>query len=476
MMADDADVLKMDSLSYQRAVIGSMLIDDRCVGAVLAKLAPEDFSDGPCRSAYRAIKGQFLAGLPVDPVLIQGKIGGGEAWARWAAELMQETPTAANAEFYADEVRKWANFWRQREQAGKILSALTPDESDQLARGMAGLVGTNSRGRTVTAEELARDFHQRITSPEKPEYLPWGIPSADRDVHAELGDVILLGGYASAGKTLLSIQMALAQAKRYKVVYYTLETQLEKMADRIFAHLAKIPLTEIKTRNLSEMQISRAASAENLFVSKTPLTFVQAAKFTVADIAADAVSKGAQIVYIDYLQLIEGDGRRSSYERVSEISREIKVFAQSHKIAVVALAQLSRAKETEKHSQVYIPPSMQSFRDSGQIEQDADAAFLLWPEDQNNNNSRRVLKLAKNKEGPKFTRRLDFNGPTQTMVELENDDDEDEAEPKANVARQLAAAGRAAKAANRGRRMTGQVQFQEVNVSDADNPFLGGGT
>ena len=146
MMADDADVLKMDSLSYQRAVIGSMLIDDRCVGAVLAKLAPEDFSDGPCRSAYRAIKGQFLAGLPVDPVLIQGKIGGGEAWARWAAELMQETPTAANAEFYADEVRKWANFWRQREQAGKILSALTPDESDQLARGMAGLVGTNSRG------------------------------------------------------------------------------------------------------------------------------------------------------------------------------------------------------------------------------------------------------------------------------------------------------------------------------------------
>ena len=109
MMADDIDLLTADGLSAQKAVIGSMLIDDRCVGAVLAKLAPEDFSDGPCRNTYRAIKAQFLAGRPIDPVLIQEQVGGGEPWARWAAELMQETPTAANVEYYADVVRQRIN-------------------------------------------------------------------------------------------------------------------------------------------------------------------------------------------------------------------------------------------------------------------------------------------------------------------------------------------------------------------------------
>ena len=144
-MADDIDLLTADGLSAQKAVIGSMLIDDRCVGAVLAKLAPEDFSDGPCRNTFRAIKAQFLAGLPVDPVLIQEKVGGGESWAKWAAEMMVDTPTAANVEHYADIVRQRAALWRLREQADKLLAATTLDEARQIVRGMSGLISDTGR-------------------------------------------------------------------------------------------------------------------------------------------------------------------------------------------------------------------------------------------------------------------------------------------------------------------------------------------
>ena len=464
-MADDIDLLTADGLSAQKAVIGSMLIDDRGVGAVLAKLAPEDFSDGPCRNTFRAIKAQFLAGLPVDPVLIQEKMGGGESWAKWAAEMMVDTPTAANVEHYADIVRQRAALWRLREQADKLLAASTLDEARQIVRGMSGLISDTGRMPRMTAAELAQDFIKRVTSPEKPEYLPWGIPSADKTVYAERGDLCLLGGYASAGKTLLSVQMALAQAKRYKVVYYTLETKPEKMADRIFAYLAKLSLTAIKTRDLTQAQISKAAEAANLFVTETPIEFVRAAGSTVDDIAADAVSKGAEIIYIDYLQLIESDGR-DRYSQVSAVSRGLKLFAQAHNITVVALAQLSRPEKTGKGGeQRRMPPTMQSFKESGQIEQDADLAFLLWADDPNDNGSRRVLKLGKNKEGPKFTAYLDFDGPTQTMVEAEQ-------QPDNSAAQHYSSLGRAVKAAHRAK----QVKFEEITEGYEDNPFTGGCT
>lgn len=464
-MADDIDLLTADGLSAQKAVIGSMLIDDRCVGAVLAKLAPEDFSDGPCRNTFRAIKAQFLAGLPVDPVLIQEKVGGGESWAKWAAEMMVDTPTAANVEHYADIVRQRAALWRLREQADKLLAATTLDEARQIVRGMSGLISDTGRMPRMTAADLAQDFIRRVTSPEKPEYLPWGIPSADKTVYAERGDLCLLGGYPSAGKTLLSVQMALAQAKRYKVVYYTLETKPEKMADRIFAYLAKLSLTAIKTRDLTQAQISKAAEAANLFVTETPIEFVRAAGSTVDDIAADAVSKGAEIIYIDYLQLIESGGR-DRYSQVSAVSRGLKLFAQAHNITVVALAQLSRPEKTGKGGeQRRMPPTMQSFKESGQIEQDADLAFLLWADDPNDNTSRRVLKLGKNKEGPKFTVYLDFDGPTQTMVEAEQ-------QPDNSAAQHYSSLGRAVKAAHRAK----QVKFEEITEGYEDNPFTGGCT
>ena len=271
-------------------------------------------------------------------------------------------------------------------------------------------------------------------------------------------DCLICGGIGGGA------QMALAQAKRYRVGYYSLETRPEKMADRLFSHLGKVSLTDIKRRDLTETQLGHLAQAANRFVEHCPVDYFRAAKWTVDDIAASAIANGYQIIYIDYLQLVEGH-ERSTYERVSAVSRGLKLFAQSTGTAVVALAQLNRPEKVNKAGkQVMVPPSMQSFRESGQIEQDADAAFLLWPSDPNDNESRRVLKLGKNKEGRKFSRFLDFDGTTQTMVEAAT-------EGGTSVAAEMSAAGRAAKAENRRKAREAQMGFWESDQDDGENPF-----
>lgn len=456
------DELFQDNTLPQLNVIGSMLIEPRCVPAVLSALRDEDFSDGTCRATFRTIRKLVLSGKPVDLVLLVDEHGGGEAYVRWLREAMDVTGTAANLDAYITSTRNNAVFQGLRACADKVLACPDLDGVQQIVREMSGLLSATGRMPRMTGAELAKDFLSRMDSKAKPEYLPWGIPSADSAVYAVLGDMILLGGYSSSGKTLLSILMALAQAKRYKVGYYSLETQPGKMADRMFAHLAGISLDKIKNRRFCDNDWDRLAEAANAYASVCPFDIIQASGSTVDDIATDAVAHGYQIIYLDYLQLIEVPAIRAgdSYARVSAVSRGLKMFAQSTNTAVVALAQLSRPESIGKgETKRLVPPSMQSFRDSGQIEQDADAAFLLWPEDPDDNQSTRVLKLAKNKEGRKFKVRLSFSGDTQTMVEIEQ-----------SVAAKYAAEGRAIK-----RRNSVEAQMRLATTQDdGDCPFRGG--
>ena len=196
----------------QVSVIGSMLIDERCIPLVLSKLTPDDFTDGTCKETFRAVRKLAMAGKSADPVTVVDAMQGGDRYIAWCREAMEITPTAANVEAYIPMVRRAAVRRRVLELSEKLAEA-DDDELDALVRKMAAALSVADRMPRMTAAERAADFHRRMTSREKPKYLPWGIPTADKCVYAELGDMILLGGYASSGKTLLSILMATTQAK-----------------------------------------------------------------------------------------------------------------------------------------------------------------------------------------------------------------------------------------------------------------------
>lgn len=463
-MAEDINLLTVDSLGAEQSVIGSMLIDDKCVKAVMAELPAADLADGPCRNTYQAIRKLSMEGKAVDPVLVQEAVGGGQDWSKWAAGLMEATPTAANVMEYVRIVKECAQYRRLREGASKVLETSTLADARQAVQALsAAAVGQEVRTGS-TASELAAAFWERLKAP-RPDYLPWGIETADAKVCAQLGDMILLGGYPSAGKTLLSLQFALLQAQRgYKIGYYSLETADVKVTDRIMSHLSGVPLWRIKDRALSESDYQALTKTVAAFAS-LPFDVIEAAGWTADDITAHAISRGYQIIYIDYLQLVAGPELRP-YERVSATSRKLKVFAPRHRVAVVALAQLSRPDKVNRKdgTQVLIPPTMQSFKESGQMEQDADAAFLLWESIPDDYRSPRKFKLGKNKEGERFTTMLAFDGARQRMVEMEE-------EPDNSVANDLAARGQAVKAANRATAQANQVTFRELVGTAEENPF-----
>ena len=461
------EVLRDSNYLAQLSVIGSMLADDRCVPAVMAGMTAEDFTDGTCRSAYRTIREMKLAGRPIDLVSLADAMSGGEECTRWLREVAYTTPSAANVESYMEIARTGAAKQRGYEYAARIAAAKDIDEMQALFRAGLSSVQMTDRIHCMSAKESAESFLAQLASKEKPEYLPWGVPTLDSLLQVERGDFVLLGGHPSAGKTLLSITMALAQAKRYKVGYYSLETSSKKMCARTFAHLSGVSLKKIKTRDVGPSEWERLAEAANCFVEKSPFDLIDKSRITVDEIMSHAISKGYDVIYIDYVQLIRGAGarRENRYEIVTDISMSLKSAARDNNIAVVALAQLKRAEPVRVNNQkLFLPPDMTSFKESGQLDQDADVALLIWPTDANNNNCPRSLKIAKNKEGERKTITLSFNGATQTMAEIVEEGH------SMSAAAQYVDAGKAVKAKNRAEAAK-QMKFSELSGSDKDNPF-----
>lgn len=201
------------------------------------------------------------------------------------------------------------------------------------------------------------------------------------------------------------MQFALALTDKYRVGYFTLETNQKKLTDRLVAHMAQVPLSLIKECRLDGEDARRAVDAAKR-LSRLDLDIISASGMTVRDIQAVTLNKRYQVIFVDYLQIISAQGK-NRYEQVTNISIGLHTLAQSHGVAVFALAQLSRPEKTNGKLQ---PPNMASFRESGQLEQDADAALLLWPADPNDNRSNRVLKIAKNKENERDKLELAFSG------------------------------------------------------------------
>lgn len=442
------------------AIIGSMLIDDRCIGPILPELSEEDFPHSQYRHLFAVMRDMFLAGRPVDTVTVACTLKDDSQQLRdLMFQCMELTPTAANVEIYCQELREESRKLRRQELGYQLSLETDLDKQDALVAKLQALAVDKRSCRVVPLAELMRDFAARMRDKEPPKYLTWGLPTLDKQLYAELGDLIVLGGHASSGKTLLSLLFALHQAREYRVGYYSLETFDAKIADRLVAAHAPVALPAIKRHDLTApdwVAVSEMIRREE----DSGFEYINASGMTVADITATALSRRHQIVYVDYLQKVQAKGI-NRFELVTAVSSDLQCLAKSHGIAVVALSQLSRAQKTK--SGAWIPPSMSDFRESGQIEQDADIALLLWPEDMNDYRSNRILKIGKNKEGTKADLTLEFDGLHQSMTELPNDKSRE-------IMAKLAADGRAIKQKNRAKAMP-QMQFSELTGDDPDMPF-----
>lgn len=431
------------------AVIGALLLDQGNIGEVVEKLKPDAFSIEPLRVIYGEIVKLHFSGSPISVASVLNAAG--TDYEPIIKQAVEFAPFAhSDVPFYAGILMEQSRLGRIKAAAAELATSETMEAANASMDSLNGLMVTRSAVRAISSTEAATDFCDRMA--ETPEYLAWGVPGIDGKVFAERGDLILLGGYPSAGKTLLAVQFALCLSRIYRVGFFSLETSARKLTDRIMSHMSQVSLLKIKQRDLNDSDWAAIATASSE-LSKLPFSIVEASGMSVHDIQAVSLNQRFDIIFVDYLQLINEKGR-DRYETVTNISQRLHTFSQSSGVAVIALSQLSRPeKQTGKPK----PPTMASFRESGQIEQDADVAFILYPSDPDDNYSTRILKIAKNKEGEKAKIEFDFDGSTQTMRVHEPTRGEKYREVRKAIA-------------EAGKNCAGQVNFTEIKES-GDLPF-----
>ena len=435
-------------------VIGTLILEPEHMGKTMAVLSMSDFGHTGARELFRALGALFLADKPIDPLTVLTEAGED---CRELVELILDKPYyTLQLDYYCELILKESKLRFVRELGGNLSLASSEDVASTIVDRLNGAFATRRKVEVVDLTTAAVDFLDAQSLQEKPKYMTWGFPDMDEKLFAEPGDFVVIGGYPSAGKTLLSLQIAMHMAREYRVGYFSLETSPRKLMDRIMAAQAKVPLAKIKRRDLDAHDWDAVRDAAKRF-SQQSLDLIRASGMTVADIRAQVLQKRYEVIFVDYLQLVQAKGT-GRYEQVTAISMGLHTLSQDLGVAVIALAQLSRP---EKGNGPMKPPNMTSFRESGQIEQDADIAILLYPEDPNDNGSQRVLKISKNKEGGKFALDLAFDGQTQRLTPVQKPH-------HSQVGDQMRNAGRKAKVQYRQAALEG---FEEVNGPDGNLPF-----
>ena len=386
----------------QTAVLGSVLIDpDPTVGIVMDALRSEDFTEER-RAVFDAVRSLWLERKPIDPVTV-AHAAGADSVPR-IREWMDRTPTAANVAAYCAAVREEAQLSRLRIAAMGVATAETLTDARTALRKLEPAMVDRPELRPVSVGEMLADFLHRMEDKTPPNFLRWGIRKLDEELTAELGDFIVLGADSSVGKTALAVQFAWTMAASGKRVgFFSLETSVKKLCDRLVAQRARASMQDIKRKQIpdKDMQEIVALGAGS---GKISLEVCECSGASVSDIRAMAVSRRYQVIFIDYLQLLDSGGKER-WEAVTEISLHLQRLAHELGVAVIALSQLT----TEKNNKARRAPTKDDLRESRQLKQDADLILLMSLSDPEDNESSRWLRAAKNKDGPQISVNLRFD-------------------------------------------------------------------
>lgn len=395
----------------ERSLIGAMLIaPEKVIPEAALSLSPNCFYHGLCRQVYSTCVEYFKLGKSIDPITVSAESGGFDRqecrdfclacacdtpavshyleYIRILKEVRMKNEALAAAESLIDEIQKGEDIERCQSMASSLLKCF--DHS--------------VKAEGLTAKEGYLNFSTDLE--EHKEYIQTGIPWIDRNIFISPGDYIVIGGGPSSGKTALTLQMMLNMAKEYQCVYFSLETSPAKIFERLATCYARLDFSKVKRREVDDADAAKITEKyENFQALK--LEVVSAAGWTAEQIKSKAVQARADVIFVDYLTLMKASGK-TPYERATQISMDLHTLAQQMEIAVIALAQLNRAGKGD--------PDMTSLRESGQIEQDADAILLIhWPDQED---STRELIIAKNKEGETGKNFLRFDGKHQTFSEF----------------------------------------------------------
>ena len=416
------------SLQAEQAVIGSMLIDSRCIADVIGAVKSEEFYNKINRDIFDTIFSMFTFGEPVDAVTVLAKMKDNgtytESCSEYFAQLINITPTAANALEYAKIIKNRALLRNLGEAADKITGMVYNQEgdADDALEAAEKLVFDLRQGRTAGGlkkisgilDTVFNDISEAAKNGGRMPGLATGFPDIDRMILGlNRSDFIIIAARPGVGKTSIALNMALnvGMVLKKKVAFFSLEMSREQLVTRLLSKAACVPSKNLLTGQLTEEQWKRIGESANIMYN-CDILIDDTPSVTVADMnAACRRVENLGLVVVDYLQLMTsaggGKGGETRTQIVSDISRMLNIMAKELNVPVICLSQLNRASESRQDKR----PMLSDLRESGAIEQDADVVIGLYRESSFNNEAEDpnaaeaiVLKNRKGETGTAYLR------------------------------------------------------------------------
>lgn len=389
-------------MNTQKVLLGALLAQPDLAPYSLPDLDVEHFAPD-VQPVFAAVSGFWNSTGTLDAVQIcerypDLKTAVMGCFDEWSAECVRAT--RPNVEKWTQLVLEQAALTKFQSLAFQAGSSLTTfaDLPDLYSKMGEALTLDREDQDFKPIGELVDNYVRKLN--EKPKYIPSGIPVLDKHLHLSPGNLFIIGGRPSAGKTALSLQMACEQARRgFRVCYFSLETDPDTLTARIISNRLAVPLADVKSKTVPQSDLDSLAD-----LHKLPLFIRSASGKGTGWIKAQAQRMKAQVIFIDYLRLLAASKAKDRYQQITSISIGLHELAQTTGILVVALAQLNR-------NAAHASPSTADLKESGQLEQDADAILLL-----SDDGEEYQAILAKNKEGRVGEIPLTFDKPRQRFL------------------------------------------------------------
>lgn len=420
------------ALDIEQAVLGALIVEPEAVSEVADILTPAMFYDEGHACLYAAILKLYRQRIPVDLVTIVQRLrsSGEIERAGGAFAVTQLGSKASSSRHIATHALLLVQYHIKREQIriGHRLTQLghseTADPFDAIADAAAELRLLNEHGR-VEARNMAEVMTDvtDMTAPDRS--APFGFDAIDRNMRLESGAVTIIGARPGMGKTAFLLSCAWRQANAGLRPYIVqLEMKSRNMATRLACGELGIPVWKVKRKQLSEQDIdeitrwqtANGAALERMVVDET-------SHMTTTALAArvDRAKRkhGVDVVWVDYIGLLSPSTKQKlGYDHMTAVSRELRIMAKDFDVPFAVLSQLSRPVKGSTPK----APSLTDLRDSGAIEQDAEAVcFLHRPKYYDPSAGDEVeFVRAKNRDGNDGRDLLHFDGERVRMTDMES--------------------------------------------------------
>ncbi|WP_172328059.1 replicative DNA helicase [Mangrovicoccus sp. HB161399] len=404
------------SIEAEQQLLGAILTNDRVFDRVASILKADHFYDPVHGRIFEIAASRFAKNALVSPVTLGAfleddpglrELGGPAYLARLAGAAISTFAAADYAQLIHDMYmrRQLMNLGRDISERARRVEA-DSEPKDQIVQAEQALYAMGEQGqaskgftsflRAVTeAVNVANAAYQRDGGLA-------GISTGLDDLDKKLGglhrsDLLILAGRPSMGKTSLATNIAFNVAKAYKkgilpdgtegavnggvVGFYSLEMSSEQLAARVLSEASEVPSEQIRRGDMTEAEFRRFVEAAKTLES-CPLYIDDTPALPISQLAARARrlkrTHGLDVLFVDYLQLVRpASAKDSRVNEVSEITQGLKAIAKELNIPVVALSQLSRQVENREDKR----PQLSDLRESGSIEQDADAVMFVYREE-----------------------------------------------------------------------------------------------